>query len=516
MTGNPKKQKSDQLEEELLRDQLIARLSHEIRTPLNAIMGFTEQLYKTQLSKQQESYLKVIDKSAAFLFELVSNILQYSKLDSASAHLEETDFDLDELLKETYTSFRPRAEEKRINLALEQSKDCHGIYQGDAFKLKQVLNNLLSNAIKFTDYGYVTLYAERVKEPGDGYVHFQFVIKDTGPGIPRDHQQEIFMEYRQASTGISRTHGGAGLGLTISKRLATFMGGDISLKSTPGKGSEFILDLPLKVSPVKKLDRGIITVDSEALAGKTALIVDDDSVNRLLAQIILQGFNMHTDLAMNGKEAMELITENDYDILLLDLHMPVISGKEVAAFARRQKKEKIRIMAVTAEIIRSELNGLKEAGIDDYLIKPYQEITLFNKICKVLNIDSAMAEGSVQVTRLSINNETPFNLRALRSVSREQEDFFYEMIETFIENARKGMKELEMALSENDMDQLIETSHRLVPSYKHLEIRSVVSSLMELKSRAQEGADTDALRNLVARIRLETDAIIEQLGQEKP
>jgi CheY-like chemotaxis protein/two-component sensor histidine kinase len=515
MIDDLKKNKSGK-KEALLRDKLIARLSHEIRTPLNAIMGFTEQLYKTPLSKQQESYLKVIDKSSVFMLEMVNNILEYSKLGSGSVQLDETDFDIEALLRETYTSFKPRAEEKKINLALEDHRNCRGIYRGDAFKLRQVLNNLVSNAIKFTDYGYVSIGAEKVGSHEDGKAAFRFTIKDTGPGIPVNQQKEIFKEYMQASSGISRTHGGAGLGLTISKRLVQLMGGDITVKSTPGKGSLFIIELPLRVSPLKKLSRGIVTVDSEALAGKSALIVDDDSVNRLLGKIILQGFNMQVDLALNGKEAMQMIRSNEYDILLLDIHMPVISGKEVAAFARKQKKDRVRILAVTAEVIRSELDALREAGVDDHLIKPYQEITLFNKLCSLLDIDSRVREDPVQTSHLSISKEPLYDLRSLRSVSRDQEDFFYEMIDTFIENARKGMNELETALSKNDLHQVIETSHRLVPSYKHLEIRSVVSSLLELKSRAQEGADQGTLRNLISRIRLETDAIIEQLGREKP
>ena len=235
-----KKEMEEAEESSEVKSRFMARLSHEIRTPLNAIIGFIEQLQKTDMDRKQRNYLNIIDKSSVFLLDLVNEILTYSKMEAGELSLDEVDFKLEPLFSEIYKSLGIRARDKKINLSYNYDRDLRIIVRGDAFRLRQIVMNIVSNAIKFTEYGYVELKVEGLVETEE-QVRIRITVSDTGVGIPADKIAEIFREYKQASSGITRMHGGTGLGLTIAKRLTELMNGTIYVSSTVGKGSVFIV-----------------------------------------------------------------------------------------------------------------------------------------------------------------------------------------------------------------------------------------------------------------------------------
>ena len=508
------KEEAEQISE--IKSRFMARISHELRTPLNAIIGFIEQLQKRPLDEKQDQYLKIIDKSSVYLLDLVNEILTFSKIESGELQLEEVDFNLESLFNDIYFTFKQRAKEKEINFRYQFDEDLKKIFRGDAMRIKQIVINLVSNAIKFTEYGYVELKVDRIEETPEE-VWIGISIFDTGIGISENKLQEVFREYKQASVGIARLHGGTGLGLTISKRLTDMINGEMTVKSTEGKGSLFTVKIPLKKSVLKYLSKDTLQVSTEELAGKSVLMVDDDVMNRTLGVIILEGFGMMVHMAADGKEAMEILSKRCFDVVLLDTHMPVVSGIDVTRFIRKSELNRdVKIVAVTAEVIREELESYLEEGIDDYLIKPYREINLFNKLCKALNVISEEAEDDTPEIRLvEFDGQPLYDLRELRAVTRKNREFYNEMIQTFISNAQNGIEQIKSAFEKQQWEVIRETAHRLIPSYKHLEVKRVVSDLVELKNRAEKGPSCDRLSGLIDRIEKETIEVVEQLKQEK-
>jgi len=440
----------------------------------------------------------------------------FSKIESGELQLDEVDFSLESLFNDIYSTFRNRAQEKEINFRYSFDDRLKKIFKGDAMRLKQIVINLVSNAIKFTEYGYVELRVEHFREERDE-VWIKVTISDTGIGISEKKIKEVFREYKQASVGIARLHGGTGLGLTISKRLTDMLNGEITVNSTEGKGSLFTVNIPLKKSPLKYLSKDTLEISSEALSGRSVLIVDDDVMNRTLGVIILEGFNMMVHMAADGKEAMEILDNKRFDVVLLDIHMPVVSGIDVTRFIRSSEKNReVKIVAVTAEVIREELECYLKVGIDDFLIKPYREINLFNKLCKVLKLDSRdTGEESTQIRLVDFDGQPAYNLRELRTVTRKNREFFNEMIQTFINNAKNGVEQIKSAHKNEDWRVIRETAHRLIPSYKHLEIKKVVSDLVELKNRAENNPSADQLSGLISRIDKETAEVVKHLNKEK-
>ncbi len=510
------REKQEAEEHSEIKSRFMARISHEIRTPLNAIIGFVEQLQKTSLNKKQKNFTSIIEKSSEYLLDLVNEILSFSRLESGEMKLDEVDFSLESLVREIYETFKVRANDKGINLRYLYDERLDMIFWGDAFRLKQVIINLVSNGIKFTEYGYVELKVSLMEELED-QVWIEIAVSDTGIGVAEKRIHEIFDEYKQASAGIARKHGGSGLGLTISKRLVEVMKGRISVESREGKGSVFSVEIPLVRSQKKYLTKDVMQVDSEELSGIKVLLVDDDAMNRALGHIILEGFNMDVSLVSDGLEAMAEFEKEDFDLILLDIHMPEVSGLDVARQIRsKAKKKEVKIIAVTADILQEDKKMLDMLGIDDVLIKPYREINLYNKICQVLEVESKIIlKESIEITAGPAQEIPLYDLSELRAVTRDSVDFFHEMIDTFIENALEGIKQIKTAYEKEDWEEMKETAHRLIPSFKHLAITSVVSDLVEIKSHASGSPETALLDGLIQQMEQTTLQAIAQLKLEK-
>lgn len=509
------REKEEAEETSEIKSRFMARISHEIRTPLNAIIGFIEQLHKTSLSETQENYLKIIDQSSGYLLDLVNEILTFSKIESGEQQLDMVDFNIESLFNEIYNTLKIKANEKKINFRYSFDKKLKLALRGDAFRLKQIVINLIGNAIKFTEFGFVELKVKHLKDD-DKRVWIRVTISDTGIGISKDKIKEVFKEYKQASAGIARKHGGAGLGLTISKRLTDLMNGRIAVSSTEGKGSRFSVELPLEKSERSFLAKDILQINREVLSGKSALIVDDDAMNRMLGEIILDGFNMVVSLAADGKEAIHILGSEEFDIILLDIHMPVISGVDVARHVRQVIKNKqVKILAVSAEIIREELDYYLEQGINDYIIKPYREINMFNKLSQVLDVDSDLIQHETIKIVLK-EDEIPalYNLYELHSVTKNNPLFFNEMIQTFMDNAKTGIEQIWDGYKKGEWHEIRETAHRLIPSFKHLSIKSVVSDLIELRNITKEDPEVDRLSSLITKIDKKTAEVLSELKHE--
>lgn len=366
----------------------LSVMSHEIRTPLNAIIGLTHLLIDYPEQGDKKRNLSSLKFSAENLLALINDILDYSKLEEGKAEIESIQFNLKETLDRLLDSFLFRAEEKEIRLKAKYDSAMPSIVTGDPTRFSQVLNNLLSNAIKFTDVGSVTLDAE-VIDSGS----IQFSVVDTGMGIKADKLDAIFESFTQADEGVNRKFGGTGLGLAIAKQLVEAMGSSLMVESEEGKGTRFFFTLPLETSSAATYaNRATGTRPNfSSMKGARVLLMEDNAVNVLVATQFLKSWQVTVDVASNGVEGLQLLEQESYDLVLMDLEMPVMDGFETTQHIRKGQSEVSKHLPVIAITSSTSVNARKKAraaGMNDFITKPFNPNELYKMLEKyVLKLD---------------------------------------------------------------------------------------------------------------------------------
>jgi PAS domain S-box-containing protein len=366
----------------------LANMSHEIRTPMTGIIGMTELLRYTRLTEQQERYLENIDLAANNLLALIEEILDLSKIEAGKVSLETTAFNLRQCLHEELLTQQYRAQQKQLSFTIDLAPDIPDMIMGDPQRVNQVLLNLLSNAIKFTDEGGVTLTASVVARE-ESRVTIEFSVADTGIGIPAPALERIFTPFEQGDSSINRRYGGTGLGLAISRRLVELMGGDIRVTSTPGKGSTFSVVLPFRLAAASselKSSRVPTVGIPMAENALSILLAEDNAINRTFLAEILQREGYTVECAENGEEACRKWRQGAYDVILMDIRMPVMDGMEALQYIRRHEEGggRIPVVALTAHALRGDREKLIAAGFDGYLAKPVTGAALTAELRRLL------------------------------------------------------------------------------------------------------------------------------------
>ena len=368
------------------KSDFLSNMSHEIRTPMNAIVGFTNLLIEKGFDKEVMEYLFSIKYSADNLLFVINDILDFSKIESGKISFESIDFNVHELLEDSLKIFKSKADEKGLELKLDNNKDVPQMLVGDPFRLNQILINLIGNAIKFTNKGYVEVSMKTVST-SNNKTNIAFTVKDTGIGIAKDKHGIVFESFNQGYTDISRKFGGTGLGLAITKNLTQLQGGKISLSSTVKVGSAFTVELPFTISTKKVSHRDNDEVGQEKnLSGLRILVVEDNKMNQFVAKQIIEKWNATTTMANNGSEAIQILTVSNFDLVLMDLQMPEMSGYQATEFIRSKSttvlNPAIPIIALTADAFSETKRKVFEAGMDDFVTKPFNQEELYSKIIK--------------------------------------------------------------------------------------------------------------------------------------
>ncbi|MDI1356176.1 MAG: PAS domain S-box protein [bacterium] len=361
----------------------LANMSHEIRTPMNAILGFTKILLKQDVEPKQKEYLDAIKTSSDGLLVLINDILDLAKVNSGKMTFEETPFKMESSVTTMLQVFEFKIQEKNLEIVKEYDNRIPKVLLGDAGRLHQILLNLLSNAIKFTEIGKITIAVGLLKEDEEKVI-IEFAITDTGTGIPEDKLVSIFENFHQATSSTSRLFGGTGLGLAICKQLIEKQGGTILVKSKVNEGSTFSFTLGFqKTSTEIKVESTGVELDNDIKVIKV-LLVEDIKLNQLLMKIVLDDFKFKYDIVDNGEIAIEKMQKEAYDIILMDLQMPVMNGFEATEYIRKVLKSKIPIIALTADVTTVDLEKCKAAGMNDYVSKPLDERILYSKMIQLL------------------------------------------------------------------------------------------------------------------------------------
>jgi PAS domain S-box-containing protein len=365
----------------LAKAQFLSTMSHEIRTPMNAVIGISHILLQENPRPEQVENLNALKFSAQNLLALINDILDFSKIESGKIELEAASFDVKDLLNGLQHSFSFKAQEKGIAFNIQHGNNLPALLVGDPTRLSQVLNNLVSNAVKFTDKGSVTL-SLNILELLEEKITIQFEVTDTGIGIPEDKRESIFNAFIQANADTTRKYGGTGLGLSITKKLLEIMGSQIFIDSSPGKGTRFYFTLSFFIDKEKlkvKKPANNQTVNYDKLENTKVLLAEDNAMNVMVARKFLEKWGFTVEVAENGKIAVDKAKTTKYDLVLMDLQMPVLDGYE-ATKAIKASNKNLPIVALTASAVLEIQERVMSAGMDDFITKPFNPDELYRKI----------------------------------------------------------------------------------------------------------------------------------------
>lgn len=376
-------------ESEKFKQMFLANMSHEIRTPMNAVSGMTEILLEKQPRTDQVSYLQAISKSSDVLLHIINDILDLSKIEAGKMELEKIDFSLADTIQQVKDTLSHKADEKGLQISIDIAGNVPPVLIGDPFRLNQVLMNLGGNAIKFTERGSLQFKVTNTGESGSN-ADLRFEVIDTGIGIPADKIQNLFGNFAQVNNSDTRKYGGTGLGLSISKQLIEMHGGSIAVESVLNSGSTFFFTIRYPVGSADRLTARIQQeqkADGSALNGLRILVADDNEYNRMVVQETLAlKADVTIDMAVNGQEAVDAVAGNTYDVVLMDVQMPVMNGIDATLAIRSQMpapKNKVPIVALTASTMREDIDKCLNAGINSYIPKPFKAWQLISTLADV-------------------------------------------------------------------------------------------------------------------------------------
>ena len=506
------------------RELFLANMSHEIRTPMNAILGMSQLLAKTVLTPEQDSYRQAITTSAEHLLVIINDILDLSKLEAGKMTLEEVGFTARHLLAEVEQTLHYKAVEKGLNLVMRVAATVPPVLIGDPYRIRQVLLNLAGNAIKFTETGRVTVTCDLVGTGPDGRAAVEFRVADTGIGIEPEFVRSLFQEFSQEDSSVTRKYGGTGLGLSISRNLLQLMGCDVEAQSVKGQGTVMRFVLPLPVgTPADLLPKDALLPSSRllpSLRAKRVLLVEDNRFNRQIAKTFLHHASVEVTEAENGAVAVELAQTQDFDLVLMDIQMPVMDGYAATALLRQQLGLAVPIVALTANAIKGEREKCLAAGMDDYLTKPFREDELLRKVSRwvlspvlgqpeseeappaaVPEPETAppVAGGAAPAAGAAGENAPLYQTDELLHVGQGDLEFVRFMLETFVESCDEAIVGFAQGLAGADVRQLRATAHTLLPNLTHLRARHILPPAERL-DKWPEPFELAAVRPVVAEV----------------
>ena len=460
------------------KEIFLANMSHEIRTPMNAVIGMARLLEEMPMSAKQTAYIEAIKISSENLLVIINDILDFSKIDLGKLELEESNFNFFSFIRNIMIQFEVKAREKNLLFKNQIDSDISEFFVSDPGRLAQIISNLISNSIKFTHEGGVELNCVLIRESPESQV-LRISVSDTGIGIEQENKELIFESFMQEHSSINRKYGGTGLGLSISRQLLKLFKSDMTVITEKGKGSAFSFEVELKKgflnSAIASSEK---IIDTSVLKDKSVLLAEDNKTNQLLARVILEKFGIIVTIANNGYEAIELLLDNDYDIILMDLQMPLIDGLSATKIIRSKLRSNIPVIALTANAILGDKEKCIAAGMDDYISKPFDRNELAQKMLRLIIKKSSKLEP-MAITNKYI--DPIYDLNRLRAQASHDEAFVLKLLELFCELINETIQNIDEAIASKKLNLVKDYAHKIKASIDLLDITELKSKVREIE-----------------------------------
>lgn len=444
------------------QQNFIAKMSHEMRTPLNGIIGMTKLIEGTLLNQNQKKYVDILNNQSVQLLGLINDVLDISKVQSQNFKLVHFPFNLKEVLTSNIKSYEMQAKLKGVDFTCAFDTKIHYNLKGDSLRMSQIVNNLLSNAIKFTKEGFVSISVQHDSSTKD-FQNIIIIVEDSGIGIGEAKLEKIFEGFHQEDDSIVRKYGGTGLGLMITKEIVDQMKGEIIVDSKKGKGSKFTILLSFKKSN-QNLDQNEISRDV-SLNGLNILVAEDNEVNSFYLKTILEQDGCIVSLAKNGQEVIEFCKKQEFDLILMDIQMPILDGISATQIIRKELKINTPIIAQTANTVQKDIDACYEAGVLDYISKPFTISELNRKIA--FNLDIGLKNKKTK-----LKDRAPQSLHSsVLSLVNGNKEFARKILQVFSEDTPKNIKSLKKAFSAKDEIQINKIGHKIKSSFRMFKLK---------------------------------------------
>lgn len=493
------------------REQLISTVSHDLKTPLNTIVGYSDLMESTLLSDKQKYYVKQITNSSHYVTKLVDDLLDFSKLEAGKLTIENVPFSLESIIIQTAEASKDIYQKEGVKLVVSISEAIKKqVFSSDPLRIRQIINNLVGNAFKFTSAGSVTITAEVLENSGDKNL-VCIKVSDTGIGISKEKQELVFKEFQQASEQTANSFGGYGLGLAISRKLTALLDGNLTMESDLGKGSTFILTLPLKTSAHSlKSENETLT---KATKPMTVVVIDDDiSMTKLLAEVFEQlNITSYTYNDFNNFESDKAIA---YDMVLTDIEMPTVNGFKVLENLKRHHKANYHGQPIVAMTGSKEysLNSFKEQGFSGLLQKPFPKEKLFSILYQLFPDKMGSPAKTVEDGPTHSNNSTLYNLSMLKSFL-STEEALEDILLAFYDEVYFDLERLKTAIDSEDYKSINDIAHKMLTLNRQLEAVNVIPILDRLEYVTAENLEADNLTTIYKNLKQQIDVLITALKE---
>ena len=480
------------------KELFLANMSHEIRTPLNVIIGMIRQLTKESLTADQHFYINQSASSAKHLLTILNNVLDVAKIESGDMEILENGFSPSALLYNVHSIMYSQAIEKNLKFKLNASPDLKPVLIGDDTRLRQVFINLVGNSIKFTQAGSIMLNAEVVSET-DTHQTILFEVVDTGIGMSEEFITRIFDKFSQEQNESNRRYEGTGLGMTISNDLIRLMGGNLKVDSIKSVGTTFKFELNFRIGKPEQLVSNNQQIQQNIFKSCKALLVEDNEMNRFIAIQSLDFLGFETTEAENGKIAIELASKNSYDIILMDIQMPVMDGVEATEYIREQLNLKTPIIALTANAFKHDIELYLNKGMNDFITKPYDEQDFFRKIDHVLSLHKFKLGNTTNDQNKEEEMKTTnklYNLMQLEQMSRGNNSFVTKMISIFINQTKENIAIMENGIATSNFDEVKRIAHKIRPSIGQMGILSLKNEARNIENYKLELGENQEFKDM--------------------
>ncbi len=492
------------------KEAFLANMSHEIRTPLNAIIGFLRELEKQELTDLQKKYIENSSIASKHLLAIINNILDISKIEAGEMSINDEAFIIENSIKNVVTVLQPKAEQKSIDLIINYDSNISKVLKGDPLRIEQILFNLIGNSLKFTQKGEINVNCNLISEEINSE-EICISIFDTGIGMDKKFIDTIFKKFSQEDKKITRKFGGTGLGMAITKELVNLMNGRIEVESEKNIGTKIYIYLTFEKGNQENIKTALSDKELTNIDGARILLVEDNDLNRMVAQNSLQYFNCKVVEAENGLEAVEILKANKFDIILMDIQMPEMDGIEATKVIRNKLNIKTPIIALTANAFKTEIEKCRKAGMDDYVTKPFDETILLETIAKLLHREN---DKSTLLNHASENNWL-YNLSSLNNLSRGNQEFVQKMITVFIDQTIETIEKVEKAIPLNDFQEVSRLIHKIKPSVEGMGILSIVDDVKLLEKVSKETNDKEQIILLFSTIKFTLEKVVLLLKENE-